>query len=109
MLRKLIFVCAVLLANAIPAAAEDNPCKGIDHDGVWQASKPVKIPMIPFCMIKYTCGPREQIMYDASCKMSADSENVKGACSAGTGQVDDCNSCLAAAPSRTCHWKFVKK
>jgi hypothetical protein len=108
MLRIFFILSALLLTNALPAAADDNPCKGIENDGVWTGGKPVKIPGIPFCTIRYTCGPKQTVMGSASCKMAADIENVRGACSAGTGQVDDCNSCLAAAPSRTCHYKWVK-
>jgi len=105
-----MIVCAALMfTNVLPAAAETGPCKGIENDGAWTGGKPVKIPGIPFCTIRYTCGPKQSTLVDASCKLSADIENVKGACSAGGGQVDDCNSCLAAPPSRTCHYKWVKR
>ena len=109
MSRFALIACALLLINSFPAAAEDSPCKGIQNEGTWTAGKPVKLPMIPFCTIRYTCGPKQTVMGDASCKMEADIETVKGACSAGSGKVDECNSCLAGPPSRTCHYKWVKR
>jgi hypothetical protein len=109
MTRIILIVCALLLANAFPAAADDGPCKGISNEGRWMAGKPVKIPMVPFCTIRYACGPSQSTIVDASCKLDADIETVKGACSAGTGAVDECNSCLAGPPSRTCHYKWVKR
>jgi hypothetical protein len=104
MTRTILIVCALLLANAFPAAAD---CSGRSVEGVWSGDRPVKIPLVPFCMIKYTCVSAQTSMGDASCKTIADVETVKGACSAGSGKVDDCNSCLAAPPSRTCHYKHV--
>ena len=109
MIRTVLFASVLLLTQVFPAAADDNPCKGIENEGVWSPGKPVKLPMIPFCTIRYVCGPRQTGMNDASCKMDADIETVRGACSAGSGPVDECNSCLAAAPSRTCHYKWVRR
>src|SRR5262245_12498829 len=106
MKSKLLFACLLLIVPTLPAAAD---CKGIANEGVWSAGKPVKLPGIPFCQIKYTCGPKQTGMNDASCKMEADSKTVRGACSAGSGPVDSCNSCLAAAPSETCHYKWVSR
>jgi hypothetical protein len=106
MARHVWIACFLLLFGSFPAAAD---CKAIPIEGVWSAGRPTQLPGIPFCQIKYTCGPAQTGMNDASCKMEADSETVRGACSAGSGPVNSCNSCLAAAPSKTCHYKWVKR
>ncbi len=106
MARHILVACFLLLFGSLPAAAD---CSNKPIEGVWSAGKPVQLPGIPFCQIKYTCGPAQTTMSDASCKMDADTETVRGACSAGSGPVDSCNSCLAAAPSKTCHYKWVKR
>lgn len=37
MTRIVLIACCFLLSNMLPAAADDNPCKGIDNEGVWSA------------------------------------------------------------------------
>lgn len=110
MISRIVVACALLLTLAFPAMAQAPDCgKGLEHDGVWSAGKFVKLPVIPFCTIKYTCNMKETRMQDARCKVVYTKPvTTRGACSVGRGAVDECNNCLAPKPDAKCTWKLVK-
>lgn len=62
------------------------------------------------CSRKYTCGPKEDVIYSADSKVVQTApKTVWGVCSAGTGPIDTCNICLTNPPTERCEWHVESK
>ena len=107
--HRLMIGLAIVAACCIGMAAGARAdCPGDESEGAWSPAKDfTSSPLVPSagCARMYYCGPREQIMYDSSCRIVATpAQSVGGVCTAGGGPVDSCNACLTNPPSDRCMW-----
>ncbi len=102
------FLVACFVASVHAQEQEETGGGSGRQPGVWvKDGEPVQtVPGMPLaCRQRYLCNaPNSMIISDQSRLRTTAAEVVNGACSVGSGNVEECNVCLSNPPATPCEW-----
>ena len=105
-------ITALILFIGVPLASARADCPPDVNRGAWSPESNFTANPIPSlgCYRMYICGPEQQVMYDANCRLAATPPlGVTGVCTAGGGDISSCNACLTNPPSDPCQWHLEQR